>query len=147
MTALYVGGMGAKGKNFYNNIFRKYGYESEAEQIQDLYLDGKKDEAMAALSDSFTADIGRGCIKAGIIVPDYFAPGLGRIQVLSFEANFIVFERREGKASNHDGTAHVVGKVNALGYFASTDAHQNCSCRFGLGQVLFELGDGRGQIR
>ena len=36
MTALYVGGMGAKGKNFYNNIFRKYGYEDEAEQIQDF---------------------------------------------------------------------------------------------------------------
>jgi F420-dependent oxidoreductase-like protein len=47
MTALYVGGMGAKGRNFYNNIFRRYGYEREAEQIQDLYLDGKKDEAAA----------------------------------------------------------------------------------------------------
>ena len=35
--ALYVGGMGAKEKNFYNQIFRKYGYEEEAETIQDLY--------------------------------------------------------------------------------------------------------------
>ena len=47
MAALYVGGMGAKGKNFYNDLVRRYGYEKEAEQIQDLYLDGKKDEAAA----------------------------------------------------------------------------------------------------
>lgn len=48
-TALYVGGMGARGKNFYNDICRDYGYEQEAIQIQDLYLDGKKDEAAAAV--------------------------------------------------------------------------------------------------
>ena len=53
MTALYVGGMGAKGKNFYNNIFRKYGYEAEAEQIQNLYLDGRKDEAMALVPQEY----------------------------------------------------------------------------------------------
>lgn len=53
MTALYVGGMGAKGKNFYNNIFQKYGYEEEAEKIQDLYLAGKKEEAMAAVPQDF----------------------------------------------------------------------------------------------
>ncbi len=45
--ALYVGGMGARGKNFYNDICRDYGYEQEAVDIQDLYLDGKKDEAAA----------------------------------------------------------------------------------------------------
>ncbi|MFP5328012.1 MAG: LLM class F420-dependent oxidoreductase [Acidimicrobiia bacterium] len=49
MVALYVGGMGAKGKNFYNALARRYGYEREAEQIQDLYLDGKKQEAAAAV--------------------------------------------------------------------------------------------------
>jgi F420-dependent oxidoreductase-like protein len=46
-TALYVGGMGARGKNFYNDICRAYGYEQEAVDIQDLYLEGKKDEAAA----------------------------------------------------------------------------------------------------
>ena len=46
-TALYVGGMGARGKNFYNDICRDYGYEEEAVDIQDLYLDGKKEEAAA----------------------------------------------------------------------------------------------------
>ncbi|WP_448610265.1 LLM class F420-dependent oxidoreductase [Geodermatophilus sp. URMC 60] len=49
--ALYVGGMGAKGKNFYNDLARRYGFEAEAELVQDLYLDGRKDEAAAALPD------------------------------------------------------------------------------------------------
>jgi len=53
MTALYVGGMGARGKNFYNELFAGYGYEDEAKKIQDLYLDGKKQEAAAAIPDSF----------------------------------------------------------------------------------------------
>ena len=47
--ALYVGGMGARGKNFYNDIACAYGYDKEAAEVQDLYLDGKKDEAAAAL--------------------------------------------------------------------------------------------------
>ena len=45
MMALYVGGMGARGKNFYNTVAQRYGYEKEAVEIQDLYLDGKKEEA------------------------------------------------------------------------------------------------------
>jgi F420-dependent oxidoreductase-like protein len=49
MLALYVGGMGAKGRNFYNDLARRFGYEAEAEKIQDLYLDGHKDEAAAAV--------------------------------------------------------------------------------------------------
>ena len=49
--ALYIGGMGAKGKNFYNDLAVRYGYEEEAEKIQDLYLAGKKDEAAAAVPD------------------------------------------------------------------------------------------------
>ncbi|HEY2214305.1 MAG TPA: LLM class flavin-dependent oxidoreductase, partial [Acidimicrobiales bacterium] len=47
MAALYIGGMGAKGKNFYNALACRYGYEKEAAEIQDLYLSGKKDEAAA----------------------------------------------------------------------------------------------------
>ncbi|WP_017588821.1 LLM class F420-dependent oxidoreductase [Nocardiopsis ganjiahuensis] len=53
MIALYVGGMGAKGKNFYNTVAQRYGYEEAAEKIQDLYLAGKKDEAAAAVPDEF----------------------------------------------------------------------------------------------
>jgi F420-dependent oxidoreductase-like protein len=51
MMALYVGGMGAKGKNFYNTLVTKYGYGEEATAIQDLYLDGKKDEAGALVPE------------------------------------------------------------------------------------------------
>ena len=51
--ALYVGGMGAKEKNFYNQVFRKYGYEQEAETIQELYLSGRKSEAEAAIPQSY----------------------------------------------------------------------------------------------
>ena len=51
MIALYVGGMGARGRNFYNDLACRYGFEAEATKIQDLYLDGKKDEAAAAVPD------------------------------------------------------------------------------------------------
>lgn len=49
MVALYVGGMGARGQNFYNDLARRYGYEAEAGTIQDLYLSGKKQEAAEAV--------------------------------------------------------------------------------------------------
>ncbi len=49
--ALYIGGMGARGRNFYNDLARRYGYEDAAKEIQDLYLDGKKKEAVAAVPD------------------------------------------------------------------------------------------------
>ena len=61
----YVGGMGSREKNFYNDLFKRYGYEQEAEQIQDLFLSGKKAEAMAAVPEdyidkaSLTGDEGR----------------------------------------------------------------------------------------
>ena len=57
MLALYVGGMGARDKNFYNDYARRLGYEEAAGRIQDLYLDGKKAEAMAAVPDSLVDEI------------------------------------------------------------------------------------------
>jgi F420-dependent oxidoreductase-like protein len=53
MLALYIGGMGARGRNFYNTVFRRQGFPDEAKLVQDLYLDGRKDEAAAALPDDF----------------------------------------------------------------------------------------------
>ena len=53
LCALYIGGMGAKGKNFYNELCVRYGFEREAAIIQDLYLAGKKKEAEAAVPDEF----------------------------------------------------------------------------------------------
>ncbi len=64
-TGFYVGGMGARDKNFYNDLFKRYGYEEEAVKIQDLFLSGKRDEAFAAVPDdyidraSLTGDEGR----------------------------------------------------------------------------------------
>jgi F420-dependent oxidoreductase-like protein len=57
LLALYVGGMGARGANFYNALFRRYGYEAEAERIQELYLEGKQREAIAAVPDALIDDV------------------------------------------------------------------------------------------
>jgi F420-dependent oxidoreductase-like protein len=55
--ALYVGGMGARGKNFYNELVSRYGYEGDAKRIQDLYLSGKKEDAAAAVPDALVDEI------------------------------------------------------------------------------------------
>ncbi|CAN5596992.1 LLM class F420-dependent oxidoreductase [soil metagenome] len=55
--ALYIGGMGARGRNFYNDLACRYGYEGAAKTIQDLYLDGKKKEAAAAVPDELVDEV------------------------------------------------------------------------------------------
>lgn len=55
--ALYVGGMGARGKNFYTDLIASYGFEAEAARIQDLYLEGRRDEAIAAVPDELVRAI------------------------------------------------------------------------------------------
>lgn len=57
MIALYVGGMGARGKNFYNDLARRFGYDAAATEIQDLYLDGKKEAAAAAVPDALVDEV------------------------------------------------------------------------------------------
>jgi F420-dependent oxidoreductase-like protein len=54
---LYIGGMGARGANFYNALVRRYGYEAEAERIQALYLDGKQRDAIAAVPDALVDEV------------------------------------------------------------------------------------------
>ena len=51
VLALYIGGMGSRQQNFYNNLVQRYGFEAAAKEIQDLYLDGKKGEAGEAIPD------------------------------------------------------------------------------------------------
>jgi len=51
VLALYIGGMGSRKQNFYNNLVQRYGFEQAAQEVQDLYLDGKRQEAAAALPD------------------------------------------------------------------------------------------------
>jgi F420-dependent oxidoreductase-like protein len=50
--ALYIGGMGARDKNFYNDYVKRIGFEADAVKIQDLYLSGKRGEAVAAVPDA-----------------------------------------------------------------------------------------------
>jgi F420-dependent oxidoreductase-like protein len=57
MLALYIGGMGARGKNFYNTLAQRYGCEAEAAAIQDAYLDGRKNDAAALVPDSLVDEI------------------------------------------------------------------------------------------
>jgi F420-dependent oxidoreductase-like protein len=65
MAALYIGGMGARSKNFYNDIFARSGYPAEAKLIQDLYLSGKKKEAEAAIPAEYLA-------RNSLVGPDSF---------------------------------------------------------------------------
>ncbi len=53
LIGFYVGGMGARDKNFYNDLFKRYGWEQEAVEIQDLFLDGKRNEAFAAVPEEY----------------------------------------------------------------------------------------------
>ncbi|MBH0774758.1 LLM class F420-dependent oxidoreductase [Nocardia sp. NEAU-351] len=57
MIALYIGGMGAKSKNFYHALATRYGYGPEADRIQELYLAGKKDEAVRVVPDQLVRDV------------------------------------------------------------------------------------------
>jgi F420-dependent oxidoreductase-like protein len=57
MLALYVGGMGARGKNFYNSLTQRYGFEAAAAEIQELYLDGRKGDAALAVPDELVDEI------------------------------------------------------------------------------------------
>jgi len=55
--ALYIGGMGAKGKNFYHALATKYGYGPQADRIQELYLAGDKDGAAKVVPDELVRDV------------------------------------------------------------------------------------------
>jgi F420-dependent oxidoreductase-like protein len=55
--AFYIGGMGARGKNFYNDLFARYGYEQEAREIQELFLGGQQREAVMKVPDRFVDEV------------------------------------------------------------------------------------------
>jgi F420-dependent oxidoreductase-like protein len=55
--SFYVGGMGARGKNFYNDLFARYGWEDEARAIQDAFLDGRQRDAAALVPDAFVDQV------------------------------------------------------------------------------------------
>jgi F420-dependent oxidoreductase-like protein len=89
--ALYVGGMGSRERNFYNQLVQRYGFEDAAREIQDLYLDGKKDEAAAAvpaeLIDAVTLVGPRDKVRDRLAV--YRDAGVGTLLIspVAFDAN------------------------------------------------------------
>jgi len=101
--ALYIGGMGARGRNFYNDLARRFGYEAEAKAIQDAYLDGRKDEAAA-------------------LVPAELVEHTSLIGPESYVAERIAAYREAGvstllitpMAPDHAGRVRLIEKVRAL---------------------------------
>jgi F420-dependent oxidoreductase-like protein len=96
--ALYIGGMGARDKNFYNTICQKYGYVDEAIEIQDLYLDGKKQEAAAKVPAQLLSNTNlvgpKGYVKERIAA--YKEAGVTYLQVMPIgDATATVEQLRE----------------------------------------------------
>ena len=94
MFALYIGGMGAAGRNFYNTVFARQGYPDEAALVQDLYLDGRKEEAAAALPDDFID-------RATLIGP----PGFVRERIAALRAAGITHLHVNPVELRHPGAA------------------------------------------
>jgi F420-dependent oxidoreductase-like protein len=90
VIALYVGGMGSREKNFYNQLVQRYGFADAAREVQDLYLDGKKDEAAAAipakLIDAVTLAGPRDAVRDRLAV--YRDAGVGTLQIAPMAFDF-----------------------------------------------------------
>ena len=90
VLALYVGGMGSREKNFYNQLVQRYGFEDAAREVQALYLDGKKDEAAAALPpeliDAVTLAGPSDVVRDRLAV--YREAGVGTLQVSPMAFDF-----------------------------------------------------------
>jgi len=88
-VALYVGGMGAKGKNFYTDLACRYGYEKHALQIQDLYLAGNKAEAISHVPDALVDELNLIGSKEQIAdrLDTWREAGVGTLQISSTDVN------------------------------------------------------------
>ena len=82
--SLYIGGMGARGQNFYTDLAMRYGYEAEARRIQDLYLDGHKDEAAKAVPRSMltSTNLVGSVAEVSERLAAYRAAGVTHLQVM-----------------------------------------------------------------
>jgi F420-dependent oxidoreductase-like protein len=90
VIALYVGGMGSREKNFYNQLVQRYGFEDAAREVQDLYLEGKKDEAAAALPPELIDAVAlagpRDAVRDRLAV--YRDAGVGTLQISPMAFDF-----------------------------------------------------------
>ncbi|MFC6882919.1 LLM class F420-dependent oxidoreductase [Actinomadura yumaensis] len=103
MAALYIGGMGAKGRNFYNDLCRRYGWEKEAEEIQDLYLAGKKDEAAAKVPYELLE-------KMSLIGPE----GHVRERLAAMKESGVTTLNITPIAGDHKGRLALIEKIKAM---------------------------------
>lgn len=101
--ALYVGGMGARGRNFYHDVAVRYGYAEAADTVQDLYLTGRKDEAAAALPDELV----RGITLVG-------APGAVAERVAAFRAAGATTLNAQPLAPTHEQRLHDIERLKEL---------------------------------
>jgi F420-dependent oxidoreductase-like protein len=103
MLALYIGGMGAKGRNFYNDLACRYGYAAEAETIQDLYLAGRKDEAIAAVPRELAE-------KVSLIGSE----GYVRERLAAFKEAGVTTLNVQPMAATHDERVGLIERVRKL---------------------------------
>jgi F420-dependent oxidoreductase-like protein len=103
LLALYIGGMGAKGRNFYNDLARRYGYEKEAELIQELYLSGKKDEAAAAVPYELLE-------KTSLVGPEGFV----RDRIAAMRESGVTTLNVAPMATTHEDRVRLVERVREL---------------------------------
>lgn len=101
--ALYVGGMGARGKNFYHDVAVRYGYAEAADTVQDLYLTGRKDEAAAALPDELV----HGVTLVG-------APGAVAERVAAFRAAGATTLNAHPLAATHERRVRDIERLKEL---------------------------------
>jgi F420-dependent oxidoreductase-like protein len=103
MLALYIGGMGARGKNFYNDLARRYGYEREAALVQDLYLDGRKEEAAAAVPAELVE-------RVSLIGPESYV----RDRVAAFAAAGVTTLNVTPMAPDRAGRVGLIEKIKSI---------------------------------
>jgi F420-dependent oxidoreductase-like protein len=101
--ALYIGGMGAKTRNFYNNLARRYGYEAEAKAIQDAYLDGRKDEAEALVPAELLEGI-------SLIGPEAYV----RDRLAAYRESGVTTLNVTPLAPTHEARVRLIERVRAL---------------------------------
>jgi F420-dependent oxidoreductase-like protein len=101
--ALYIGGMGARGRNFYNDLARRFGYEAEAKAIQDAYLDGRKAEAEALVPAELVE-------LTSLIGPE----GYVRERIAAYREAGVTTLNVTPLAPTHEGRVRLIEQVRAL---------------------------------
>ena len=101
--ALYIGGMGARGQNFYNDLARRYGFEAEAKAIQDAYLDGRKAEAEALVPAELVE-------LTSLIGPE----GYVRERIAAYREAGVTTLNVTPLAPTHEGRVRLIEQVRAL---------------------------------